>query len=156
MIHARRVLRSSWPKFDQELAGMLGLPENCGAVEVIRNLYLTDGDIIESLRAVYGEPVLKPTRNRPAAALSDTIMLAQWDSPGSSLTLLRGGYSAEFQLVLMSKALSARARDAIRESGRLDALDAPRRELEQRKKDVADADAARDKLRTTNKAAFRP
>ena len=83
-------------------------------------------------------------------------MLAQWDSTGSSLTLLRGAYSAEFQLVLMSKALSTRARNAIREAGRLDAIEAPRRELEQRKKEVADADSARDKIRTTNKAAFRP
>ena len=83
-------------------------------------------------------------------------MLAQWDSPGSSLTLLRSAYPAEFQLVLMSKALSTRAQSAIREAGRLDVIEAPRRELEQRKKEIADADAARDKTRTTNKAAFRP
>jgi hypothetical protein len=56
----------------------------------------------------------------------------------------------------MSKALSTRARDAIREAGRLDAIDAPRLELEQQKKEVADANEARDKVRTTNKAAFRP
>ena len=35
-------------------------------------------------------------------------------------------------------------------------MEVERRELEQRKKDVADADAARDKARTTNKPAFRP
>jgi len=39
---------------------------------------------------------------------------------------------------------------------RLDAIQAPRRELEQRKKEVADAAATRDKIRMTNKAAFRP
>ena len=117
---------------------------------------LTNSDIIESLTAVYGEPVLRSSRSRPAAALPDTVVLAQWDSPDSSLTLLRSAYSAEFQLVLMSKALSTRARDAIREAGRLDAIDAPRLELEQQKKEVADANEARDKVRTTNKAAFRP
>ena len=117
---------------------------------------LTDSDIIESLTAVYGKPVPRPARVRPPAASADAVMLAHWDSPGSSLTLLRGEYSPEFKLVLMSKALSARALTAIREAGRLDAADAPRRELEQRKKEVADAEAARDKMRTTNKAAFRP
>jgi hypothetical protein len=117
---------------------------------------LTNSDIIDSLTAVYGEPVPKSARNRPPAAPADTLVLAQWDSPGSSVTLLRASYSAEFQLVLMSKALSARARNAIREAARLDAAEAPRRAQEQQKKDVADAATARDKTRTTNKAAFRP
>jgi len=117
---------------------------------------LTDRDIIDSLTAVYGDPVLKSAKSRPAAALPGTVVLAQWDSPGSSLTLFRGAYSAQFELVLISKALSTRAQNAIREAGRLDAIEAPRRELEQRKKEVADADAARDQVRTTNKAAFRP
>jgi hypothetical protein len=117
---------------------------------------LTDSDVIGSLIAVYGEPVLKAARVRPAAAHPDAAVLAQWESPGSSLTLVRSAYSAEFDLVLISKALTTRAQNAIREAGRLDALEAPRRELEQRKQEVADANAARDKARTTNKAAFRP
>jgi len=43
-----------------------------------------------------------------------------------------------------------------REAARLDAIEAPRRAVEQQKKEAADADAAREKARTTNKAAFRP
>jgi hypothetical protein len=72
---------------------------------------LTNGDIIESLTAVYGEPVLRSARTRPPP-LPDTVVVAQWDSKDPSLTLLRSAYSAEFQLVLMSKALSTRARNA--------------------------------------------
>jgi len=117
---------------------------------------LGNSDIIESLTAVYGTPVVASARSRPPAAFLGTVVLAQWDSPGSSLTLLRSAYSAEFQLVLVSKALSTRAQSAIREAGRLDTLEAPRRELEERNKELADAADARDKLRTTNKAAFRP
>ena len=117
---------------------------------------LSNSDIIESLTAEYGDPVLASARNRPPAAIIGTLVLAHWDSAGSSLTLLRSAYSAEFQLVLVSKALGTRARDAIREAGRLDTIEAPRRELEERKKQVADAADARDKVRTTNKAAFRP
>ncbi len=117
---------------------------------------LTDGDIVESLTVVYGQPVARSARTRPPAALPDTAVLAQWDSKESSVTLLRGAYAADLQLVLMSKASSTRARTAIREAARMDALDAPRVELEQRKKEVADAAATRAKTRTTNKAAFRP
>jgi hypothetical protein len=117
---------------------------------------LTNSEIIESLTALYGEPVLKTARNRPAAALPDAVVVAQWDSQASSLTLLRDAYSTELQLVLLSKSLSTRARSAIREAGRLDAIEAPSREREERKKEVADAAHARDKIRTANKAAFRP
>jgi hypothetical protein len=120
---------------------------------------LTNKDIIESLSAAYGVPLVRSagTRTtRPAAALPDTIVLAQWENAASSLTLVRGAYTPDFQLILNSKPLSTTARSAIREAVRLDGLEAPRRELEQRKKEVTDASAARDKTRTTNKAAFRP
>ena len=117
---------------------------------------LTAGDIIGSLTAAYGAPLPGSAQNRPLDAPPDTVVLAHWDRAGSSLTLLRGVYSAEFQLILTSQALSTRARGAIREATRLDAADAPRRERAQRNKEAADAAAARDKVRTANKAAFRP
>jgi hypothetical protein len=117
---------------------------------------LSNSDIVASLTTTYGPPVLRSAHNRPLDAPPDTVVLAQWDRAASSLTLLRGVYSAEFQLILIGKASSTRARSAIREAGRLDAIEAPRRELEQRKKEAAESAAARDKIRATNKAAFRP
>jgi hypothetical protein len=117
---------------------------------------LTNGDIIDSLTAAYGAPVAGSARNRPLDSPVDSVVLAQWDRARSSLTLLRGVYSAEFQLMLTSKASSTRARGAIREGARLADADAPRREREQRKKEAADAIAARERLRASNKAAFRP
>jgi hypothetical protein len=124
-----------------------------------RTAGLTDNDIIESLSSSYGPPVLKSAIVRtdlPSNALEDATVLAQWSDAAASLTLLRDTFTPEFQLVLVSKALSAKARSASREAVRLDALEAPQRELAQRKKDVADASATRDKNRTENKAAFRP
>jgi hypothetical protein len=124
-----------------------------------RTAGLTNDDIIQSLSVSYGTPVVKSTIVRtdlPAGALDDAIVLAQWSDAASSLTLLRDMYSPDFQLILISKALSARARSAIREAIRLDALEAPQRELEKRQQEVADASATRDKTRATNKAAFRP
>jgi hypothetical protein len=120
---------------------------------------LTNGDLIESLSATYGAPVPGSTgarTSRLAAPLPDTIAVAQWENAASSLTLLRAMYSPGFQLILVSKSLSARAGEAIREAAKLDALEAPRREVERREKEVADASLARDKARTTNKSAFRP
>ena len=108
------------------------------------------------MRSLLTLVVHRSSGNRPLDAPPDTAVLAQWDRAGSSLTLLRGVYSAEFQLILTSKALSTRARGAIREAARLDTADAPRRELDRQKKDAADAAAVRDKIRTANKAAFRP
>ncbi|WP_243061143.1 hypothetical protein [Nocardioides sp. SR21] len=40
---------ASWPKFDQQIGAMLELPADCGAVEVVRGLYLTDGDVIVAM-----------------------------------------------------------------------------------------------------------
>ena len=120
---------------------------------------LTNSDIVESLSAMYGVPTVASARTRtstPAEAFPDSIVLARWENADSSLTLVRGSYTPEFQLILVSKPLSTRARSAVREAIRLDAIEAPRREAEQRKKEAGDASAARDKTRIANKAAFRP
>jgi hypothetical protein len=117
---------------------------------------LSNGDIIESLSEVYGAPVAAAARNRPLDAGPDTIVLAQWERAGSSLTLLRGLYGPDFQLLLTSTALSTRARGAIRDARRQDDVDAPRREQEQLKKDADAAAAAKEKIRLSNKAAFKP
>ena len=120
---------------------------------------LTNSDLVESLSAAYGAPTRASAKTRtspPAEALPDSIVVARWENAESLLTLLRGAYTPEFQLILVSKPLSTRARSAVREAIRLDAIEAPRREAEQRKKEAGDASAARDKTRIANKAAFRP
>jgi hypothetical protein len=120
---------------------------------------LANGDIVESLSAVYGAPTLASARTRtsaPAEAFPDSVVVARWENADALLTLIRGSYTPEFQLILVSKSLSARARTAVREAVRLDAIEAPRREAAQRKKEAGEASAARDKTRIANKAAFRP
>ena len=120
---------------------------------------LTNTDIVESLSTAYGAPLLPSGRTRtspPVEGFPDSILVARWENADSLLTLIRGSYTPEFQLILVSKSLNARARTAIREAVRLDAVEAPRREAAQRKKEAGDASAARDKTRIANKAAFRP
>ena len=120
---------------------------------------LTNNDIIDMLIPAYGTPVrgsANTPATRPAAAHADTSVLAQWETAQASVTLVRGTYAPEFQLILISKPLSMRARAAAREAIKLDAAEAPRRESDRRKKEAAEASAAREKTRATNKAAFRP
>jgi hypothetical protein len=121
---------------------------------------LTNADVIESLTATYGAPAPAaaplPSRTSPDETRPDSIVVAHWESPAASLTLFRGTYTPELQLVLVSKPLGARALAAIREAKRLDVLEAPQRAIDQRRKEAADADAAREKTRSTNKGAFRP
>lgn len=120
---------------------------------------LTNSDIIEALSTAYGAPILPSARTRTIPAVEgfpDSIVVARWENAGSLLTLIRASYTPEFQLILVSKSLSARARTAVREAVRLDAVEAPRREAAQRKKEAVEASAAREKTRIANKAAFRP
>jgi hypothetical protein len=120
---------------------------------------LTDGEIIESMTGAYGVPALSSSRIRttpPAGVYPDSVVLARWENAEAVVTLVRGAITPEFQLILMSKVLSTRARSATHEAIRLDVIDTPRRESEQRKKDAGVASAARDKARIANKAAFRP
>lgn len=121
---------------------------------------LTNVDVIETLSATYGVPLLQDARIAltvlPADIAANMGVIAQWEDAGSQLTLLRSTYSPQFQLVLISKTLNPRARAAIAEAHRLDALDAPQRELDRRTQATAAAAAASEKARAVNKAAFRP
>ena len=120
---------------------------------------LTNEDVIAALSAIYGAPVRPatgtPRESLPASLRSDTIIVAQWED-ASSLVLLTRSTLPLFQLSLMSKATSGLASAAIAEALRLDALEAPQRELDRRHKATADAAGAAANTRETNKGAFRP
>lgn len=121
---------------------------------------LTNDDLIEVISKTYGVPLLRNARTAqndvPNDMRADTVVVAQWEDPASLLTLTRGTYSSEYQLVLASKALSPRARAAIREALRLDTQEAPQRERALRSKEASDVRAAGEKARVANKAAFKP
>lgn len=119
---------------------------------------LTTEDIVGSVSAAYGVPVAK--RAAPGALPvdlpQDTMVVARWEDAASLVVLTRGTYSPYFQLTLISKTLNTRARGAVKQAMRLETQTAPQRELEQRKKAVADARDASQKARAANKAAFKP
>lgn len=121
---------------------------------------LTNDDVIESLSSTYGVPLLRHSNVGrtavPGDAGAESTVVAQWEDAASVVTLTRGTYSPQVRLVLSSKTLNPRARAAIKEATRLDVQEAPRRERDQRNKEVADARVASQKARVVNKAAFKP
>lgn len=119
---------------------------------------LVAADLVDSIAHVYGAPRLPQPRaagmvlaNGDAAAL-----VSQWRLPGATLTLLQGASAPEFALVLRSTALGAAAEAGARESARLDAVEAPRREADAHRKNVEKAKNASSEARARNKPAFRP
>ena len=121
---------------------------------------LTNDDVIATLTATYGLPLLRDARVAHTILAADVAphmrVVAQWEDSGALVTLVRSTHSPEFQLVLVSTTLNRSARAAIAEAYRLDAIDAPQRELDRRVQTTADAAAAQEKARTANKSAFRP
>lgn len=117
---------------------------------------LTAADMIESLSAVYGTPAPKGT---PAATLRDDesgTQVAQWGQADQSVVLYRASYPPVFRLLVTSPRLEALARTAARQARLQDEREAPQREVAKQKQEADAAQAAQDKARDTNKAAFRP
>jgi hypothetical protein len=121
---------------------------------------LTNEDVVESISATYGAPLLpqiKRTFSTPAGGLAgEPVVVAEWEDAGSRMTLTRGTFWPQFQLVMISKTLHPLAVAAIKDARLLEKQEAPQRELAQRRKDAADAAGVSQKARVVNKAAFRP
>jgi hypothetical protein len=121
---------------------------------------LTNDDLVQSISATYGVPVLKYAKTdqdpQRLEGYQDATIVMQWEDAAGQLTLTRGTSSPRVQLTLTSKELRPRADAAIAEAVRLDALEAPQRELERRQKQADDAQKASQDARETNKVSFRP
>jgi hypothetical protein len=122
---------------------------------------MTADDLIEAISTNYG------VAERPAdeAIIASSYVfsygekakvIARWEDSASSFSLARSPFQPGFVLVGISKRLEALAQTAAAEAVRLDALDAPQREAEQRRKQADDTAASAEKARAANKPGFRP
>lgn len=123
---------------------------------------LTATDLIDAISATYGPATLAPQSTVPQLASSsrslgyeDTI-LAQWEDAENSIHLFESPYASGFGLVVVSKSLDALARVATGEAARLDAEEAPQREIERQQKQTEDKRLKSETARHVNKAGFRP
>lgn len=119
---------------------------------------LAAADLVEAIAHVYGAAI--PPSTRIAGAVlgngDAATVVARWRLPGATLTLLQGVSAPEFTLVLRATVLGAAAEAGVRESDRLDAVEAPRRAADAHRKNVESAKTATIDARARNKPAFRP
>jgi hypothetical protein len=123
--------------------------------------YKTEGmtvdDMIEAISATYGTAT-KPTAEVVYHSIygESAPVLARWDNADYSYDLIRTGDQAGFAMVLYSKRLDAQAQASITESVRLEALDAPQREIEKQKMRDDQEHIVLEKARAANRPNFRP
>jgi hypothetical protein len=118
---------------------------------------MTAEDMIDGISATFG------TATRPTAEIAyhdiygDTAaVLARWGNAEYSYDLVRTGDRSSFSLVFYSRRLDSLAQAAIVEALRLDAQEAPQRELDKQKKRNEDEHVVLEKARFVNKPNFRP
>lgn len=118
---------------------------------------MTAEDLVQGVSAIYG------TATRPSVEIAYhstygemAPVIARWEDSQYEYNLVRSGDQTSFALILYSKRLDALAQAAISEAARLDALEAPQRELEQQRKRDDEQRLFLEKARSTNKANFRP
>jgi len=118
---------------------------------------LTSEDMIESISAKYG-PATRPDADIIFPTIYDESVkvIARWEDSQYSFNLVRSSYQSGFGMVVLSKRLDAAARASIAEGLRLDAQEAPQKELDAKKKQQAGDELALEKARTVNKPNFRP
>lgn len=118
---------------------------------------MTAEDVIQGVSAIYG------TATRPSVEIAYhstygemAPVIARWEDSQYAFNLVQSGDQTSFAMILYSKRLDVLAQAAINEAARLDALEAPQRELEQQRKRDDEQRLFLEKARSTNKANFRP
>jgi hypothetical protein len=124
-----------------------------------RTAGMTEGDMIEAIAATYGpaSKVLATSSRVPTLDYGGVdAPIAIWADKESSITLFRVAYPVSFRLVVAFTSLDNLARTASAEAVRLDAKEAPQREIARQKKEDEEALTALKKAKIENTAVFRP
>ena len=121
---------------------------------------LTDEDLIAAISAKYGTAT-RPTEKKIGFASSvyfaeSERVIASWEDAEYSFNLIRSSYQPTVAMVLYAKQVHELADAAHVEALRLDALEAPQRELERQEAQEEEKRSALAKARLANKGTFRP
>jgi hypothetical protein len=119
---------------------------------------MTQADIVAAISTTYGPAVKAPPRlNPPAVQYGDPeMLLATWGDAESRLALFRASYPVKYRLTIESTHVARLAQVALVEAVRLDAREAPQRELERRQKEADNEKAAQEEAKRLNLPGFRP
>jgi hypothetical protein len=121
---------------------------------------MTDADMIDAITSVYGAPVKRTgtaVRIPNRVEVESGSILARWGDTSHGVVLYRNStYRRTFRLIVSEPTLDDLSRKADTEAVRLDAQEAPGREVARQKKESDDGRTVAEKARVTNKAVFRP
>jgi molecular chaperone DnaK (HSP70) len=120
---------------------------------------LTDADMIESISEPYGPPAPAAKKKTTVTLADDTEFstpVARWEGADYGVVLYRSSYTTAFRLIVTSPRLDALARTGEAQSLRLEAREAPQREIDRQKQEAERLRASQEKARLTNKVTFRP
>jgi hypothetical protein len=122
---------------------------------------MTPKDLIEAISAVYGAALPATARSAGRAASQVEIesgsAVARWGDTEHGVVLYQtSSYRAGFRLIVADAPRAELARKADAEAQRLDAQEAPQREVTRHNKERDDQLAAAAKARSANKGGFQP
>ncbi len=125
--------------------------------------YKTEGLTAEDLIAAISESYGSATRDAEEIVLpsiygdNETLkILARWEDAEYSFNLVRFSHQPNFTLAAVSKRLDVLARAAVIEAVRLDAQEAPQREIALQYRQAEENRVQQEKSRLANKPSFRP
>jgi hypothetical protein len=122
---------------------------------------LTNADLQDSFTATYGPSMLIPTAiatgpGPGTAAVGEPQIIGQWGDGETLVVLWREVYPPRVKLTVSSVTANRLMEDALASSVRLDALEAPTREVIRRVSDAHTQRQRAEQSRVDNKAAFTP
>jgi hypothetical protein len=122
---------------------------------------LTDTDMIEAISTMYGPPLAAPPQasGRVLSRFGDEsrAVVATWGNADAAIQLNRAmSYGNAWRLVVTQARVETLARQAEAQAERLDAEEAPQREIERQLLERQRDRAATEKARDVNKLEFQP
>ena len=118
---------------------------------------LTNADLHEAFTITYGRSILIPTPTRTTiASRAEPEIIGRWDDSETLVLLWREPSTNRIKLAVTSIATDQAMQEAIADGLRLEASEAPARDLARRAAEEAALRARDEKARSDNKAAFKP
>jgi hypothetical protein len=126
-----------------------------------RTTGLTDADLIDAVSTMYGMPLVASTkagaRVPPTPDAESGIVIAKWGDADHGVALYRTtSYGAAWRLIVTDRALEVVARRAKTQATKLEAIEAPQKEIDRQMQERERERVAADKARVVNKPAFKP
>jgi hypothetical protein len=122
-----------------------------------RTAGLTEADFQDAIGAGYGATLLQSNASWTAPqGPMDRKTFGRWEDPDTLVLLWSDRYPSRTGLTISTIAADALMQEAVAEGKRLDAAEAPARELALREANAAALRTRNEKIRLENKAAFKP